>query len=105
MTNNPEAVKNAWLNHINSEDWKEGQPGQWLCSRVHYEPIHLDCDPQRWRFTYEFTKTEDPDGYTYNVAYKDADGNIPSDASYAANMGLKRIDWHPETDFRTKFGA
>lgn len=104
-TNTPQATVDAWINKVNSATWRSGAAKMWLCSSISYEPVDVSRTTKRWNFTYTFEKAADSGGWTYSVAWRDSNGNIPSDAAYTSTGGLKLVEWHATADFTSKFGS
>jgi len=55
-TNDPYDIANDWVNHINSDGWKGGAPGEWLCTNVEFQQLNINADPKVWTFQYEFER-------------------------------------------------
>lgn len=102
-TNDPDAIVDDWVGHVNSATWRGGSAKSWLCTNVTYELIDRKNNPKRYRFTYEFEKTNDPDGWKITEVYKDSSGRIPSDVDPSSGNGIVTVDYYPTYNFGSKF--
>ena len=100
-TNSPDNIVAEWINTVNSSPWRGKGAGHWLVQSVMYEIVDRNASPKKYRFDFEFEQASSPDGWTYTVAYKDENGDIPQDI--IDGVGIVDVIWHPEKDFTTLF--
>ena len=93
----PEAVRRYWINTVNDDTWRDDAAKTLLISRVEYELVNMLT--KAYKFTFEIERRED--GWKYTAAYKDSNGNTPSDV--VEGTGIKDYWWHFERDFSRLF--
>lgn len=100
-----------WVGFVNADQWRGGEPGDWLCVSGEYELINAVPASPIYVFKFEFEKSDQADkigntavkGWDYIVAYQDANKEIPSDVTF--NNGLIAVEWHDSRLFGPSFGS
>jgi hypothetical protein len=96
-TNDPEYIKQEWINTVNKDVWCGQQPGFWLLSQIEFEVLNWQSSPNRWLFSWTFLRTANPMGWLYKVGFINRDGYQPNDDT------TDWIEWYTPKDFDVKF--
>ena len=95
-TNSPGVISQSWAGRVASNAWEGGQPGEWLCESVTFEPVDLTSDPNRYRLT--FTMRRKAGGWQPSAVYVDPETDRPP-PDLVEGQSIKTVEWYPSKDF------
>lgn len=98
-TNDPQSIKAEWINSVNADEWNHDRPYSWLVARIDHEILNELTSPNRYLFTWSFSRTAKPNGWRYYIAHRDSNGNIPGDFDIESH----ECAWHVPVEFSDKF--
>lgn len=99
----PGAIALDYTNRLNLGAWQGRSEGEWLCTRVSFEPWAASADWWRYYFEFQLRPLLPPfdNAWQPEVQWIAADGIIPDDL--VDGTGRKVVEWHEYMDFETQF--
>lgn len=97
----PDYTARTWLGAMNSTFWAGGQPYQWLCTRVDFQPLDVGFGRLRWwEFTFEFQQSFTT--WIPQIWFVDDRTQRPPEG-LVPNVGIKLVDWYSAMDYNLLF--
>lgn len=102
-TDTPEQYQMAWLGRVNSQTWKSGAPGTWICDQVSFQTERTDTTPNQHLFTYGFKFNAK--GWQPEAVFIDNETGKPPifDPQNDEDVAYKEIDYYDTAHFGAKF--
>ncbi|MCH8852559.1 MAG: hypothetical protein IID41_07865 [Planctomycetes bacterium] len=97
---NPDAMVDAWRGWVNSDIWRAGAAGTWLCTDVQYDTYHQQNIT--WPiYNFRFTFQREPQGWNPLIVFRDPRSGKPAANWWDQPSASQLVDWYPPRPFVT----
>lgn len=98
-TSDPQWIEDQIVGKTNLVAWRNGEPGQWMCTEAQSEAIITN---RRYQFSFEFQRNRD--GWDPTAVFNDQRTGRPP-PNLTPRFGTVVVPWHTRLDFDEFFSA